>query len=160
MIQPIAIHVTILYKIVSFIISIFFPFLGFDPAQSTITGVASGDVLDINQTYTLTVQARDGSGNALTSSGETLYARLSDPCTRGADMSCTPSAFTQSAANGVERVIPMTDNGDGTYTADVEFNHFGDATISVYHVGKVDVVGEYYSDQNIDGSPDVTNTST
>lgn len=61
--------------------------LAFDASQSTISGITSGDSLVINQTYTITVQAKDSGGNNLATGGENIYAYITDPCTRGINMS-------------------------------------------------------------------------
>ncbi|CAI2381897.1 unnamed protein product [Moneuplotes crassus] len=134
--------------------------LGFDTTQSTITGVTAGDTLVINQTYTLTVQAKDQTGNDLAAGGENIYAYLSDPCTRASSMACVSSSYTQSALRGLEKIQKLTDNVDGTYTTDLELSHIGNATLSVLRVAHQDITGEYYDSGIISGNPDATGTSS
>ncbi|CAI2370222.1 unnamed protein product [Moneuplotes crassus] len=133
--------------------------LAFDPAQSTITGVTSGDSLVINQTYTIIVQAKDSGGNNIATGGEDIYARITDPCTRGANMACVTSAFTQSAVNGGEKVIKLVDLANGSYSIGFNLNHIGDATISVVRPEHQDISADYYSSGSISGPPDDSNTT-
>ncbi|CAI2372976.1 unnamed protein product [Moneuplotes crassus] len=133
--------------------------LTFDPAQSTITGVTSGDSLVINQTYTIIVQAKDSGGNNIATGGEDIYARITDPCTRGVNMACVASAFTQSAVNGGEKVIKFVHTAGGSYSASFDLNHIGDATISVVWPEHQDISANYYSSGSISGPPDDSNTT-
>ncbi|CAI2369382.1 unnamed protein product [Moneuplotes crassus] len=133
--------------------------LTFDASQSPISGVTSGESLVINQTYILKVQAKDSSGNVLTAGGEDIYARITDPCTRGPNMTCVASTFTQSATNGEEEVVKLTHGGSGIYSASLNLNHIGNATISVLRSGHQDIIAKYYNSGSISGTPDVTNTS-
>ncbi|CAI2363969.1 unnamed protein product [Moneuplotes crassus] len=133
--------------------------LALDASQSTISGVASGDSLVINQTYTVTVQAKDTFGKNLFSGGEDIYAYITDPCTRGPNMSCVPSAFNQSAVNGGEKIIKLSDLRNGKYSTDFDLNHIGDATISIILAHRQAVVGKYYNSGGISGLPDVVTSS-
>ncbi|CAI2375785.1 unnamed protein product [Moneuplotes crassus] len=73
-------------------------------------------------------------------------------------MACVSSAFTQSAVNGGEKVIKLTDNTDGTYSASFDLNHIGDATISVVQSVTQGITANYYNSGSISGTPDVTRT--
>ncbi|CAI2377858.1 unnamed protein product [Moneuplotes crassus] len=73
-------------------------------------------------------------------------------------MACGSSAFTQSAVNGGEKVIKLTDNTDGTYSASFDLNHIGDATISVVQSVTQGITAKYYNSGSISGTPDVTKT--
>ncbi|CAI2373196.1 unnamed protein product [Moneuplotes crassus] len=125
----------------------------FNPAQSAISGIASGNNLLINQTYTIVVQAKDSSGNSLSTGGEEINLLITDPCTRGVNMVCIPSSFTQSATNGGKISQQFTDNGDGTYSTSFTLNHIGDATVSVVHVNNLGVSAKYYRSFSISGFP-------
>ncbi|CAI2372118.1 unnamed protein product [Moneuplotes crassus] len=74
-------------------------------------------------------------------------------------MSCVPSSFTQSGVNGLEKVLKLIDNTDGTYSVSFALNHIGDTTISVVQSKHQDITGEYYNSGTISGTPDVTNTT-
>lgn len=119
-----------------------------DPTQSDITGTGVQN-LQAFDTVTVTVTAKDSSGNLIGTGGSILTIEVHNECTLDIDLVCTEViGATQVLASPI--VANMTDNSDGTYDYSYSVNLNGKVTVFVYEV--TGVVGYYYGTVDWTGS--------
>jgi hypothetical protein len=125
-----------------------------DATKSTISGVIENPPFIKGVSYTFSVNAKDSSGNSITTGGEIVYISITNPCTRGPNMACDaiPSAPTVLATDVNSR---MTDHSNGTYTYTTTFNFLGEFTISFLIIDVLGTNGTLY-DSNTIGSGTAT----
>ena len=85
-------------------------------------------------THTITVTAKDTSGNRINTGGETINLKVTSECTPSC-LGCTAVAgSTFALTNPID--VTMTDNGDGTYTYNLNLeDKVGMVSFTVYATG-------------------------
>ena len=81
--------------------------------------LASPDTMNVvvGMTYTVKVQAKDVNNMSQTTGGDIFQLRVENLCTVSTHYTCDLVAPSQNLS-GLPIIKTMTDNGDGTYTAD------------------------------------------
>ena len=97
-----------------------------DAASSTITGIGDTSAFAVNQ---VTVQAEDENGNWQSSGGDSFTLIVEQLCLWD-ETNCNLES-TQDSVAGLPISVPMTDVGDGTYTANYSVIAPGTVTVSV-----------------------------
>ena len=100
---------------------------------------------------TVTVQAIDSNGDSRTSGGDTVVLLVEQLCTLDASYACVLSA-EQDNVDGLPLSLDMTDNGDGTYQADVTVGGVGTVTMSAT-IFMPQIYGEYYENYTWEDPP-------
>jgi cysteine-rich repeat protein len=127
-----------------------------DVSQSLITGIPSS--AEAFQTYTITLVAKDSSGDDVGTGGSTLIVEIRNKCTISGVIWVTDTSAKLPLSASI--VGDMTDHGNGTYTFDFSINQSGEVSILVIDASSKGVSGEYYRTTNLSGSIAVSNTSS
>ena len=116
-------------------------------ATSATFSILNPFTLIVDLASTVTVQAVDENGDLQTAGGDLILLRVEQLCTLDANDDCILSA-NQDSVPGLPIEEWMTDNGDGTYQADVTMSGQGSVTVSalIYSSG---LVAEYFNNSNL-----------
>ena len=126
-----------------------------DPSITTISGNGTQN-FEAFDTVHILVQAKDSSGNNITTGGEIIMIHISNQCARyNGQFGCFNTSDQQQVMES-NIYDQMIDHNDGTYTYDYTVNLNG--TVSVYATQlQRGVHGEYFGNIQWSGSPDHSN---
>jgi hypothetical protein len=130
----------------------------FDYTKSVVSGITENLPFKLGQSYTISVTAKDSSGNRITIGGETIYIHITNHCTRGANMAWNIVASTPSILAS-DITAQMTDNSDGTYTYTTSFSTQGRATIQILLLTIDGVSSTFYDSAILGSGTSYTNSS-
>jgi hypothetical protein len=123
-------------------------------SQSIITGtgIVSNTAMS---TYTVTVIAKDSSGNNRGVGGDPFFIKIDNQCNLDVNFNCN-------VVGGAEATISspifaaMTDHGNGNYSYSYTVNNDGMLTIAVLLMQQNTILVEYYPNYSLSGSPTAT----
>ena len=116
----------------------------FSATQSTVTGTGASSTVEVFTSLTVTVTAKDSSGNNIGTGGELIWIRLQKECTKVSNNFYWTTKSSTTFALSAEVWTKMTDNSDGTYTYTYTPSQKGTFTLSVYYFQSSGFYSEFF----------------
>jgi cysteine-rich repeat protein len=128
-------------------------------SQSTVYGTGVGGTIEAFTSYTVNVDAKDSSGNSISTGGETFMIEIRNKWALASNFDCIADGSAKQALTSVIYEI-MTDLGNGTYTYSYSVLQSGEITVLVQLLSAGGVYSEWFENSNWSGVPSMTSVSS